>query len=305
MMRKLLSFFILFFLAKSFAQEYVPLLQQGNKWYEYNEYYSDGLGEISLTSIFINGEEIKNGVVYKKLYSNLYSKCINRYAYPTACFSTGNADEFYKLIRENTAERKVYFYDEATNSDVLLYDFSLNVGDLLPLNFPFRENNSSYNPDDMVTVSQIVKNGKVFNQSVPNTYLTQEGIAKIYEGIGSNTGLFYIPGKPIFEGGNVLNCFETLASGKSCESNFLSLKENSAPNEFVLVYLKDHHSFKVIGKSSEKLSVQFYDFSGKLLETKNVISNVDFQTNTIFKGAVFMYKVTSSSSKFTGKILIP
>lgn len=307
-MRKILTLLIFIFFAKFYTQQYVPLLQEGNKWYEYNEYYSDGLGEISLTSISIDGEETKNGIVYKKLISNLYSKCLNRYAYPTGCSLTGNPDVFYKLLRETVEERKVYYYDETTNSEVLLYDFSLNIGDEIPYNFPLSAANAEHDPNYIWIINNIIHNGKVFDKTISKTFTKNNSYPNsnnLYEGVGSNLGLLYPPGRPIFEGGNWLVCFENTASGKSCESSFLSSKEILNPEKISVVYSKNSNSFKVVGKSSEKFQATFYDFSGKLLATKMVKSNEDFYINTGSQHGVFIYKLTSSSGVFTGKIIVP
>ena len=309
-MKKYLSVIILLFIAKTYSQQYVPLLQEGNKWYELNiEFNFDMPSPLSKTYIVINGEETKNGIVYKKLFSNLYCYTSDKF-FP--CSATGNTDIFYKLLREDINERKVYFYDEITNSDFLLYDFSLNVGDIIPSNFPFYAQNSNGNPPNNLNVMKIVKNGQAFNRSISKTFFTDDisdGNSNLYpnifEGIGSNIGLLYRPGQKMFEGGHFLECFENIASGKSCDSNFLSSKDIFNPKEFALIYFKDRNSYKIIGKSSEKFQLQIYDFSGKLLETKSVTSNEEFNMNNSSKSATFMYKLTSSTGVFTGKIIIP
>lgn len=309
-MKKFLSFFILLFLAKFYSQEYVPLLKEGNKWYELNiDYKFDGPSPLSRTYIIINGEETKNGIVYKKLFSNLYCYTPDKF-FP--CSATGNGDEFYKLIRENAAERKVYYFNEATNSDVLLYDFSLKVGDLIPSDFPFYAQNSLGSPDSSLSVVKIIQNANVFDKVTPQTFFADdipynnyEFSTKLYEGIGSNLGLLYRPGTKMFEGGHVLECFENTASGKSCNAVFLAAKEISIPKKFNLTYFKNNNSFKINGKSSEKFQLQLYDFSGKLLHTKNVISNVDFFIDHIGQKTTYIYKLTSSNSIITGKIIIP
>ncbi len=309
-MGKILSFFVLFFAANLFSQQYVPLLQEGNKWYEINiDYFFDGASPLSKTYIVINGEETKNGIVYKRLFKNLYCYTPDKF-FP--CSPTGNSDEFYKLIRENDAERKVYFYDAVSNSDQLLYDFTLNIGDIIPWIFPFYAQNSAYNPNGDLIVVNIVQNGKAFDKSISKTFLADnnsynnyEFSTKIYEGIGSNVGLLYAPGRRMFEGGHFLECFENTASGKSCNSAFLSSKETSNSKNYTLIYSKSTNSFKIIGKSAEKFEIQFYDFSGKLLEAKTIKSNEVFQLMTNFKSGLYLYKMISKNGLFTGKIMIP
>jgi hypothetical protein len=308
-MKKYLRFFTLFFIAKFSAQDYVPLLQEGNKWYEYEQTYvgSYQVGERSY--IFINGEETKNGIVYKKIFYNLYCTAFFTSDY---CLPTGNADVFYKLMREDINERKVYYYDEDEDKDVLLYNFSLNVGDLIPLNFPFRGRFPADDYGAVPTVLNIFENGKAYGKTISKTFVILEDAAnfapgaKIYEGIGSNIGLLYKPGYYLtFEGGHLLECFENTASGKSCDANFLGLKENTESKSFSLVYKKDKNNFQIVGKSSEKFQIIFYDYSGRLLESKYVTSNEDFYLNNITRKKMLLYKMLSSRITKTGKLILP
>lgn len=305
-MKKYLSLIILLFLFKSYSQEYVPLLQEGNKWYEKKiEYNFDMPSPLSKTYIVINGEETKNGIVYKKLFSNLYCYTSDS-LFP--CNPTGNTDVFYKLLREDSNERKVYFYDDATNSEVLLYDFSLNVGNQIPYNFPNHATNSENSPDFVWTINHIIYGGKVFNKIISKTFNKDNYYPNgnnIYEGIGSNLGLLFPPGRPIFEGGNFLECFESVASGKSCDSNFLSSKEILNFKTFDLIYLKNFNSFMVVGKSSENFLLQLFDFSGKLVQEKQIKSNENFQLSNAVKNTIYIYKLNSVNGNFTGKIIIP
>lgn len=305
-MKKYLSLILLLFLAFFYSQEYIPLLKEGNKWYEKKiEYNFDMASPLSKTYIFINGEETKNGIVYKKLFSNLYCYTWDSF-FP--CGATGNPDIFYKLLREDINERKVYFYDEATNSDVLLYDFSLSVGNQIPYNFPNYATNSENSPDFVWTINRIITGGKVFDRTISKTFNKDSyypNSDNIFEGIGSNLGLLYPPGRPIFEGGNILECFESVASGKSCDSNFLSSKESLNLKTFDLIYLKNFNSYVITGKSSEKVLLQLFDFSGKLVQEKQVNSNERFQLNNVSKSNTYLYQLSSSKGNFAGKIIIP
>ena len=309
-MGKILSFFILFFAANLFSQQYVPLLQEGNKWYEIDiEYNFDLSSPLSKTYVIINGEETINGIVYKKLYKNLYCYTPDKF-FP--CDPTGNSDEFYKLVREDLGERKVYFYDDISNADILLYNFSLNVGDLIPWNFPFYAQNSNANPNGDLAVVNIVQNGKAFDKSISKTFLADNNSynnyqfsTKIYEGIGSNIGLLYRPGQAMFEGGHFLQCFENTASGKSCDYAFLSSKESVQNLPFHLIRDKNKGSFKLVGKSNKNFELKFYDFSGKLLESKKVNSNEEFYLNNVFQSGTYIYNLTSATEYLNGKIVVP
>lgn len=294
-MKKFLLLFASFFATELSSQEYVPLLKEGNKWYQTHiDYNFGGPSYITGFYYFINGEETKNGFVYKKLYSNTY--CYSS-LYPSPCFPVASSDFFFKLIRENVDEKKVYYYDEQSNSDVLLYDFSLNVGDDIPNSFPYHAVNTSNGTYKIESID----NGKVFNRNIKSF---SNYSLRIYEGIGSNTGLFSAPGSPIFEGGNWLDCFENATSGKSCDSKFLNINEISNKKAFTLAYSKELDQFKIFGKKGE-CNVKFYDASGKLLNDIIVKSGEYFTLKFVTsQNKILFYELTSSGITERGNLLL-
>ncbi|MDR2206029.1 MAG: hypothetical protein LBE36_07725 [Flavobacteriaceae bacterium] len=300
-MKKSLSFMVLLlFVAQFHAQQYIPLLQEGNQWYEYHEDYTpDGYGPVYEMVVFINGTEEKNGILYKKLFSNIYCTAGDR-TFP--CNPVTNPDVFYKLVRENIDEKKVYYYDEETNSDVLLYDFSLDAGDHHPENFPFYDNNSPYY--DLI-ISNVVQ-GHVFDRDVKTFTMYDNNKVNIYEGIGSNTGLLHRPGLPIFEGGNWLICFENVESGKSCNSEFhlLATSESQFNKDLILYYSKSNHTLGVKGDSSHYYTIRFFDAGGRFLETIKAKGNQNFTLESGANGILF-YTISDEKTVGKGKIILP
>lgn len=295
-MKKHLQFLALLVSVLWYAQTYKPLLQQGNKWYEKHEDYNFGSpSPNSYTYFYINGEETKNGIVYKKMLSNMYCYTPDR---NQPCSPTGNADQFYKLMRENVAERKVYYYDEASNSDVLLYDFTLNTGAVHPNNFPYMNEPGSTND---LTIDDVVQ-GVVFGRNVRSFDMNS---THIYEGIGSNRGLLHKPGMPIFEGGNWLICFEDAASGKSCESDFhLGTAESSIKQDLKLFYSRENREIAINGNSAQRYIITFFDVSGKTVEQVLVTGRQKFSLKNVVKGQLLFYTISDGQNLVKGKIIL-
>lgn len=88
---------------QSYCQKYHPILKDSSTWYVLHE----GWG-YTTESNCIKGEDTINEVVYKK--------------YGYVDFGNINA-----LVREDTIERKVYKW--ICGSEILLYDFSMKIGD--------------------------------------------------------------------------------------------------------------------------------------------------------------------------------
>ncbi len=68
---------------------------------------------------------VNDSVIGSETYKVLYLKDAN----------SGLPDCIYGYIREDTALKKIYFVDNFLSSPVLLYDFSLQVGDSISINF--------------------------------------------------------------------------------------------------------------------------------------------------------------------------
>jgi hypothetical protein len=144
----------------------------------------------------LNGKVLING--------NLYSRMLTHNQYctppPGMCICgqlPGTIDTFY--IRQDTATRKVWLYNQSTNSDTIFLDFDLNVGDTIDARKAYWA--SQWTATDTFIVSSIDSmlidgqyRTKYNYPPVGNTWCNNS----IIEGIGPLHGFFY--------GAN--NCFE-------------------------------------------------------------------------------------------------
>ena len=106
--------------------EYVPLVQEGVEWgyYQYNPVHPENNGFIRLQ---FEGDTLLDGKTYKKLY--MYK----------GCDFTSDRSTLVDFMREENKtvyskkERKDNddIYGEDVEEEIVLYDFSLNVGDSL------------------------------------------------------------------------------------------------------------------------------------------------------------------------------
>jgi len=126
------------------AQSYNPLLENNKYWDvmthtgpEENPYCSLGGG----ARYFLNGDTVINGKTYKKIYAQGFIG--DPFAYPYFCPPYLVDTISYitnSFIREDTLEKKVYYYDNyiftaystcIIDSEVVLYDFNVQQGDTL------------------------------------------------------------------------------------------------------------------------------------------------------------------------------
>lgn len=174
---KITIFFPLFFLILTglFGQDYKPMLTDNSEWHEYFT-----PGPWCNATLRIDGDSIVNGVAYKKIIA------------APGCAAILNEGSF-RLLREDTLEKKVYRLLSNGEEEKTLYDFNLMPGDT----FVIREDTNNFivldsiinhivNPFDCGidgTPMLFIENPKVF-------YFNGASYPIIWvEGIGSLTGL--------------------------------------------------------------------------------------------------------------------
>jgi len=155
--------------------DYYKMIDESNLWID-SIYYSGGISDTYIyRKVYLDGEEIING----KQYFNLYSRIID-YTYfgqfKIVNNSVKEAILMYK-IREDETAKKVYILD-GNNNEVLLYDFSLEVNDIIDLWNP-RAN--SYTTQTVKSVEDIV----LLNGDTRKN-ITFESDYSIIEGLGYN-----------------------------------------------------------------------------------------------------------------------
>ena len=135
-MKKILfSFFTLIFSAFSLSQEYVPMLNPNSLW-EVSNYVSDGEGSYTGHDYkyrLSDQTQIFNENTYQIL--EIKSRYINEWG-QVGEWSNWGLSEIY--LCEDVTERKVYIYYVDSRGDLepgeyLLFDFNLEVGDLIPV----------------------------------------------------------------------------------------------------------------------------------------------------------------------------
>ncbi len=201
---KIILFFLVLYSSVSNAQEYFPLVDTASVWMEAYSYNGAGYPEGEIEQYYISGDTIVNGTEYKKLH---YST--QNFYYFGDLFEIGvNYSNIYyhnyprHLIRENIEEKKVYYlaYTPYDSTEILLYDFSLNVGDTLTYGMQWQLN-FVYDIDSVLIGSSYRKRFQIASFEEPiYPYVS------VIEGIGSTFGLIAAIVTP-FETGEYLICF--------------------------------------------------------------------------------------------------
>ena len=306
---------LLFYFGSSNAQNYIPLLQDGNVWWEIE---ADTSGNTNLRYIkyklSVQGEITINGHIYKKINRSSYAACS---ICPDGPF--GNSyypyeyDEGFLYMREDIPNKKVFLFYNPNLQEILAYDFSLNVGDTIPKNLrePHNINNTdpNYGIITQITFANIFgRIRKVFKiYYIPSSQGQPDETLYIIEGIGNRTSLLSLPDSDkIFELGFYSECFEDVANGKNCDRNLtLAAKNTDIKGDAQLTYSKTNGVFRILGK--EKIyTVYFYDSLGRKIETFDNISNgKTFKLVNKIQNSMIYYFIKGDLTEKVGKILLP
>ncbi len=299
-MKKNLFVLLLFTFINAFSQSYTPLLKEGNKWYVsfVDSNYDQCLYITGRTNYVyeVGGEEIIGGKTYKKILCDF-----GLYPYHIRFCGDNLQGNVAALLREDINERKVYRYNPNSNTETVLYDFSLQVND----SFPTNGFDTYFLSNGSPTVANIGY-GKVFNTDVK--YFGINGLHglnnAVYEGIGSESGLLELPFYIGISYGNVLNCFEN-AAGQSCNSQLvLGISENFTEQNLTLHYSKSNNDFKIIGNPFQDYKISFYESTGRLVEEVNANGKQTFSLKNDIKNKILFYTITSLGKSWKGKVMI-
>jgi len=113
------------------AQTYYPLLDSNKLW---NILLSNNfiMDSTSMTS-FTNGDTIINSEVYEKVFRQYYGN--NKFSYFGFYVKLIDTVVYAGAIREDTANKKIFFLAANDSIEKLLYDFSLSQYDTVIINF--------------------------------------------------------------------------------------------------------------------------------------------------------------------------
>lgn len=296
-MKNQLNLFIFLSFSILNSQEYVPLLDNYNEWQVTSCYFgciTDGY--------YTDGDTIVDGYDYKILDGYHY---ISR----------------TMLLREVVLEKKVYlnFIQETGNTEYLLYDFSLNIGDSIDMKnpiSPFLENAGYYNLDSIIPKPLVDGNEyRHYYLSPSESNNVSENNAIWVEGAGSLSIINAPSGYPDINGVGHLSCsykngnyfYSNLDSIDSCEQIIiLSNQDNSDPfSKIIVINSQVQGICKLINVENVKI-IDVFDINGKRIESFTNYNNKQFEFDTsMYQTGIYFIKLYSNQlKKKTIKIFI-
>lgn len=278
------------------SQSYTPLLDNLNEW-QFTSCFSGCVTDV----YFTDGDTLVNNKTYKILDGYHY---INRNL----------------LLRENSSEKKVYLtiLEPQYTEDLLLYDFSLEVGETIemlnPIT-PFPANGGFYILDSIINLPLADGNEYrhfYFSPTPSNTISNTNAIW--VEGMGSLSMINAPGGEPDVNNVGKVSCFfkntelfySNLDSIDVCEPVHLNLN----------FFLRDDFKIKLITEpktnhfslayAENVTNLTLFDLNGKELQTipAQNQSIIYLDLSTLKSGLYILKAATTSNKPKTFKIVI-
>ncbi len=276
---------LIFFFSSAYSQKYQKMLGDSNSWSVYNSSYTWNYFEYHYYRT--KGDTIIKSINYKNLFFDGYGS---------------------GFLREDTLAKKIYYLKDTGAAEMLLYDFTLQVGDT----FKF-VNDANFFVHLTVTKIDSSTGRRVFiMKSNWNGHFGSFPDSSVWiEGVGSNlslllNNLFYDPDMNI-----VLTCaFKDTVQTYSdasypCYSTTVGVEHGIRPNPNIT--LSPNPSY---GNYSLNISENFtgevliYDMLGKVKYQANILDKNKLYINLNASAGIYFLKVNSADGNASSMKLI-
>jgi hypothetical protein len=288
-MKKLLSLTLFTLFGLLLAKEYRPLVQLDNQWIDSFFMYDMELGQRDYHDFHYrfseNAPQIINGKEYFEIESRWRLRFENT---PITAWTDWELSFFY--LSEDVENKKIYVYypdnSQHSQGEFLLYDFNLEMGDLLDFT-GFVEGEFS----ESLPILDITYENVFGLENVKTYHFQAEGHIPfmIYEGIGSTMGLVHA--SFMFDAGWELTAF----GSNLYVSEFNSPKTKIYPNPFT-------NQIQIDTEKQIK-QLQIFDLTGNLIQTKSNLDELNAQLSGLKSGVYILTISYENNSKDTFKIM--
>ncbi|RLD27054.1 MAG: hypothetical protein DRI70_04915, partial [Bacteroidetes bacterium] len=289
-MKKIIFLFLVFLFSYSYSQSFLPMLEEDNIW-SVDVYFDPFVKppvEYTIThQMNVSGAITMNGKIYKRVYNNDGE---------TSC-----------LVREENGI--VYQIDENNSTEIIKYDFTLEVGNVFDFSNFFYcsyagSNNGIIGELEVINVdTQFIagEDRKVIEFEQGGAFVSEIWM----EGIGSIRG-FDPFGQmwDISNDGTLLVCFTKNGTvyffngATSCDNTTLSLDD--LDRDQIILYPNPVSSTSILQFPSEGIVdlLKIYNVTGKLVKEEKVDKDYVLIDSMQYRSGLYFYQV------FSGKKLI-
>lgn len=277
---------------------YTPFPEDGAVWHvAYTEPNEVGVMHYQYS---YEGDTTINNLFYHKL--SLKIECI--------CFGESVSDEgIVGFIRQDSVDKKVYYYPKNGIQEYVLYDFDLELGDTYPETYT----NQAVDPGVTVVAIDSMLTGNGFRRVF--VFGGTFDSLKLIEGIGATTGLLS-PVITCFESCWWLSCFQVNSEPQYSSQNIyanvnmcIPVGIENRPQQASSISLSANlvargEAVTVTNNSGRRMVISVFDLQGrKNLEIDEASYNGDITTAALSKG-IYIVNIRTNQSLFIAKLFI-
>lgn len=298
--KKLLIVFMFLMTLTASAQTsiYHPFPDSNATWCAYAA--SNNSGQLSETyaTYELNGQAIINGIMYNRLLQYKYL--------PSSAIDTTTL-----FIRQDIALKKVWIYIPSTNSDTILYDFNLQVGDTLNQREYWAINFGPLDYWIVSSIDSILIDGNYRKQFHYSRTSNPTCFSSMIEGIGADHGLLFLP-QTCFEYFAALRAFYqsgTLLYGDSlypCHDFTAGVTEIKIKKSISISPNPFHSSAQLeFNFDFANAELQIYNTLGLQVRKQKIISPTTTINRDGLKDGIYYYQIINYKGNLTsGKFVI-
>ncbi len=261
---------------------------------------------------FISGDTAIGTNLYKKLYSTgiVVQYISGPFTCPGWCGNNFQYSYFNDVytggLRQDISNKKVYFIPPGAMQDTLLYDFNLNVGDLLPPSY----NNTPLTSNNYVESIDSVLIGNNYHKCFKISSHGNHNYVSIIEGIGSTYGLLWRLETP-FEAFNDLTCVSinalTVFPDTLASCSFVSTVKKTQNDPALLFYPNPFHSEAtlLIDESYENSQLLIYNVIGEYLRRQVIHGKSTTLNRDQLPNGIYFFQIRKQNGQIiSGKFLV-
>lgn len=289
---------------QSVDQEYIPMLDSSYFWDigYYSMGHICGYSNISPSRYFVNEDDTTlNNITYKKVYAYRFRSIEEGSPCPPFVIDT-TPYLTHIFVREDVTGKKVYRYSTNTETEELLYDFDVAIGDTVYKNNMYEVIDTIY---DIVTNDGLTRKCYSFDKS----QLYEHGFSYGYmEGLGGPQGPFERPYVK-FEDGYFAMCVKnasTIIAGYDCYDFATSVKNEWNQNKIEIYPVPAVNKLTINFNNvvGEKV-ITLYSISGKLLRAYNTSeSGLEINTSSLESGLYIVKIIMDDRTEANYKVQI-
>ncbi|MCZ6595462.1 MAG: T9SS type A sorting domain-containing protein [Bacteroidetes bacterium] len=272
----------------SYSQNYIPMLEEDHTWSVdvYFDPFKCDCPHTVTQQVTVSGSIVVDGKTYKRVFNNSGG---------TSC-----------LVREENGI--VYKYSEISNNEVILYDFTLEIGNIFTLPvFPDDDycswegfNNIAFQIEVVNVSTQFIANED--RKVIEFDFINEIGITETWiEGLGSVLGFDPIGQTLDITIGTALVCFTKngttyfFNNATSCDNTTLSIDD--LDRDQIILYPNPVTSTSILQFSSLGIidMIKIYNVSGKLVKEEKVNKDYVLIDAMQYRSGLYFYQVFSGN----------